>query len=76
MLGRPKEKLQSWTPGNAETQQGGQLHEWELPRALNVGEESSEHLKWIDLEQVQHCADLFIHVTFHRTLNRERLGQG
>ena len=44
--------LDGWRPsGEIGTEQGGQLHEWELPRALSLEEESSEHLRWTDLEQ-------------------------
>ena len=44
--------LEGWgPPGEAETQQGAQL-QGERPRALNLEEESSEHLRWTHLEQV------------------------
>ena len=42
----------------------GHLQQWELPRALNLERESCEHLRWIHLEQVQHCTDLPCQVTF------------
>ena len=31
---------------------------------MNLEKESSEHLKWTHLEQVQHCIDLPLQVTF------------
>ena len=47
--GAPK-KAQCWKfkdpPKEAKRQQGGQLQEWELPRALNLEEENSEYLTW------------------------------
>ena len=54
--------LDGW--GAQETQQGRQLYQWKLPRSLNLEEESSEHLRWIYLKQVQHCTDLPLQVTF------------
>ena len=42
----------------------GQIQELELPRALNLERESSEHLRWAHLEQVHHCTDLPQQVTF------------
>ena len=51
---------------------GTQLQEGELPRVLNLEKESSEHFRWTDLEQVQHCTDLSARSHFQRTLNRER----
>ena len=32
--------------------------------SLNLKKDSSKHLKWVDLEQVQHCANLPLQVTF------------
>ena len=43
--GAEEELVDCGPPGEAETQQGGQLREREQPRALNIEEESSEHLK-------------------------------
>ena len=43
---------------------GGKLQERDLPRALNLERESSEHLRWIHLEQVQHYTNLPRQVAF------------
>ena len=47
-----------------EKQQGEQFHKLELSRALSLEEESSEHLRWTHLEQMQHCTDQPLQVTF------------
>ena len=50
--------LEGWGPlGEPETQQGGQLNEWELFRALNLEEESSGYRRWSHVEQV-YCTKL------------------
>ena len=56
--------------------QGGQLQEWELPRALNLDKESCEHLRWTHLEQVQHCTDLPRQVTFPAHTEQGKMGPG
>ena len=49
--------LESWEPpGEAETQQGREFQEWELPRALNL-DKSTKHVRWTHSEQVLHCSD-------------------
>ena len=45
-------------PDEAGSLQGGQLQKRELSRVLNLEKENCEHIKWIDLQQVQHCTDL------------------
>ena len=42
----------------------GKLQELEMPRALNLERERSEHLRKTHLEQVQHFTDLPRQVTF------------
>ena len=56
--------------------QGGQLQEWELPRALNLERESCEHLRWTHLEHVQHCTDLPYQVTFPAHTEQGKMGPG
>ena len=46
------------------------------PRVLNLEKESSEHLKWTHLEQVQHCTDLPRQVTFPPHTEQEKMGPG
>ena len=48
----------------AGTQQAGQLQDPELPKVLNLEKKRSEHFKWTHLEEVQHCTDLRLQVTF------------
>ena len=55
---------------------GGQLQEWELPRALNLERKSCEHLRWTHLEQVQHCTDLPRQVTFLAHTEQGKMGPG
>ena len=57
-------------------QQGGQLQEGELQRALNLERESCEHLRWTHLEQVQHCIDLPRQVTFPVNTEQGKTGPG
>ena len=81
MLGTPKKKkLRCWMvgdlPGEAETQQEWQLYEWKLHKALNLKEESSEHLRWTHLEQVQHCIDLSLQVTIPAHTDQGKTGPG
>ena len=74
MLGNPEEKvtgLNDWGPPG----EGGQIHEWELPKALNL-EESREHHTWNNLEQVQHCANLPLQVTSPAHTKQEKMGAG
>ena len=59
----------------AQTQQGEQLHEWELRRASKL-EESSEHHGWTHLEQVQHCTDLPLQATFPAHNEQGEVGPG
>ena len=60
--------LVDWRPlEEAEMQQEGQLHEWELERELNLKEEVKVHLNCTHFEQVQHCTDQPLQVTFRRT---------
>ena len=56
--------------------QGGQLQECELPRALNLERDSCEHLRWTNLEQVQHCTDLPRQVTFSVHTEQGKMGPG
>ena len=56
--------------------QGGQLQEWELPKALKLDKESCEHLRWTHLEQAQHCADLPRQVTFPAHTEQGKMGPG
>ena len=56
--------------------QGGQLQEWELPRALNLERKSCEYLRWIHLEQAQHCTDLPRQVTFPTHTEQGKMGAG
>ena len=60
----------------AGTQQGGQLQEWELPEVLNLERESCKHLRWTDLEQVQHCTDLPCQVAFPAHTEQGKMGPG
>ena len=43
-----------------------------LPRVLNLEKESCDHFKWIPLEQVQHCTDLPLQVTFLANTEQEK----
>ena len=43
-------------------------------KSSEFGEGSCEHLRWTNLEQVEHCTDLPRQVT--RTQSKERWGQG
>ena len=58
------------------TQQGSSSKSESCQELLNLERESCEHLMMTHLEQVQHCTDLPCCVTFQRTQNRERWGQG
>ena len=58
----------------AGTQQRGKLQESELPRAINLERESSEHLRWTHLKQVQHCTDLPRDVTFPAHTKQGEMG--
>ena len=49
------------TPVKAKTPQGEPLQKRELH---STEKESSEHLRWTHLEQVHHCADLFLQLIF------------
>ena len=42
-------------------------------RVINLEKEKSEHFRWTNLEQVQHCNNLLLHVTFAHTLTRARV---
>ena len=55
-------------------QQREKLQEWEVPRVLNLERESCEHLRWTNLEQVQHCTDLPRQVTFSAHTERGKMG--
>ena len=59
-----------------ETRQGGQLQKSELPRALNLRRKSCEHLRWVHLEQVQHCTNLSRQVTFPAHAEQGKMGPG
>ena len=54
----------------------GQLQERELSRVLNLERESGEHLRWTHLEQVQHCTDLPLQVTFPAHIEQGKMGPG
>ena len=41
-----------------------------MHRVLNPEKESSEHLKWTHLEEVQHCTDLPLRVTVTTIISR------
>ena len=58
----------------AETHQGGQVQKWELRRALNLEEESSEHLRGTHSVQVQHCTDLPLQVIFPAHIELGNMG--
>ena len=45
-------------------------------RILNLEKESCEHFKWTHLEQVQHCTDLPIQVTFPVHTEQGKTGLG
>ena len=47
-----------------------------VPRVLNLEKVSSGHLKWTHLEQVQHCTDLPLKVTFPVHTKQGKMGQG
>ena len=53
--------------------QGGKLQESELPKALNLDNESCVHLRLTHSKQAQHCTDLPRQVTFpaHTEENKE-----
>ena len=55
---------------------GMQLQKQQLPRVLNLERESCEHLRWTDLEQVQHCTDLPCQVPFPVHTEQEKMESG
>ena len=63
-------------PREPETQQEELIQGWELPRALNLAEESSELLRWTHLEQMQHYPDIAIQVTFPVRTEQVEIGPG
>ena len=42
-------------------------------RVTNLERESCEHLRWTHLEQVQHCTDLPLQVTFPEHTEQENM---
>ena len=54
----------------------GKLQEREVPRVLNLEKEKSEHFKWIHLEQMQHCINLTLRVTFPAHIKLGKTGSG
>ena len=62
------------SPVEAGAHQVGQFQKCKLPRFLNLENESSERLKWTELEKVQHCTDLPLQVTFPAHTEKGRTG--
>ena len=63
------------SPEEAGSQQRGSSRS-ESCLVLNLEKGRSEHFKWTDLEQVQHCTDLRYKVTFPAHTEQGKTGPG
>ena len=72
--GEPKEENTILVGVGPPEEAGRQFQELKLPRVLNLGKEGGEHPKWTHLEQVQHCTDLPLQITFSALTKQEKMG--